>query len=96
MVSETIKNVADQCHYPEVHLVDKGSIAVALMLSGAQKQSYILGYHRLARELSAYFHLKITGRLKAIKSLMTEIKLIMHRIALVALSHEAHHKNFDC
>lgn len=32
-VSESIKNVADQCHYPELHLEDKGSVAVELMLS---------------------------------------------------------------
>lgn len=25
LVSESIKNVADQCHYPELHLEDKGS-----------------------------------------------------------------------
>lgn len=76
LVFESIKNVADQCHYPELHLEDKSSVAVELMLWGGRKQSHILGYRRLARGLCGYFHLKIIARVKAPKAPMTAIKLI--------------------
>lgn len=85
MVPERIRNITDQCHYPELHLEDKGSVAVELMVSGARKQSYIWGYHRLARGLCGYFHLKITARIKATKTPMTVIKLITQRVVLIAL-----------
>lgn len=97
MVSESIKNVVDRCHYPELHLEDKGSIAVELMLLGARNQSYILGYRRLARRLSGYFHLKIIVRVKSTAEPMTALKLITHRIVLVAPSNEADiNKSFAC
>jgi len=97
LVSESIKNVADQCHYPELHLGDKGSVAVELMLLRARKWSYILGYPRLARGLCGYFLLKIIARVKATRAPMAVIKLVTHRIASVAPSNEVEvNKYFDC
>lgn len=64
------------------------------MLSGAWKESYILVNLRLARALCGYFHLKIIARVKATKASMTVIKLLKHRIVLVALSNDGN-KKFD-
>lgn len=97
LVFESIKNVADQCHYPALHLEDKSSVAVELMLSGARKQRYILGYHGLARGRCGCFHLKFIARVEATKAPMTVMKLITQRPVLVALSDEVEvNKNFDC
>lgn len=97
MVSERMRDITDQCHYPELHLEDTGSVAVELMVSGARKQSYIWGYHRLARGLCGYFHLKIIARIKATEAPMVMIKLITQRVVLIALRNEADlHKKSDC
>lgn len=51
LVSGRIKNTTDQCHYPKLHLEDKGGAAVALMVSGVQEQGYMRGCGRPARGL---------------------------------------------
>lgn len=60
--------MADQCHYPELHLEDKGSVAFELMLSGARKKKRRFGLPWICQRTQRVFPAEVHSQSKSYKS----------------------------